>query len=320
MPWVTTKSGKHINTDWFDEDEKAKQRQIESNKVEATEKNESSGYKYFKGKKVPEEEFNRLVAANKLTSQKGNVRDAKDLIPKHSYTNTPEYETAHKWLSQTADERVGIGEKWLNAYKNLEDARDKYLDKEMVEALGRREARMFVNDKEHPETAQAKEEVDRIDKRRKELDEKADYYKQLMQKMDNAYSNRQREEYGRPDFKEAEGEYAGFKTKESTTPYIDDMLSKGKAVVVEMTPEQYIHECAHYIFDNSTLERTLRGRIGGDNEDIEKYARMMREGVKFDTPYLNYRDNQQEGLHRAVAAFVNGITKMPVIIVGSRRK
>lgn len=32
MAWITTKSGKRINTDWFDEDEKNKQRQIAGNK------------------------------------------------------------------------------------------------------------------------------------------------------------------------------------------------------------------------------------------------------------------------------------------------
>lgn len=34
MAWITTKSGKHINTDWFD-DERTKERQIAANKAEA---------------------------------------------------------------------------------------------------------------------------------------------------------------------------------------------------------------------------------------------------------------------------------------------
>lgn len=39
MPWITTKTGKRVNTDWFDEDEKRKQAQIEANKEEAHKKN-----------------------------------------------------------------------------------------------------------------------------------------------------------------------------------------------------------------------------------------------------------------------------------------
>ena len=35
--WITTKSGKHINTDWFDKD-----RQIDANKAEADEKNKKA--------------------------------------------------------------------------------------------------------------------------------------------------------------------------------------------------------------------------------------------------------------------------------------
>jgi hypothetical protein len=34
MPWITTKSGKRINTDWFDEDSDRKERQIEDSALE----------------------------------------------------------------------------------------------------------------------------------------------------------------------------------------------------------------------------------------------------------------------------------------------
>lgn len=42
MPWITTKSGKRVNTDWFDQE-----RQINANKTEATEKNLEEKYKYI---------------------------------------------------------------------------------------------------------------------------------------------------------------------------------------------------------------------------------------------------------------------------------
>lgn len=39
MAWFTTDEGKHVNTDWFDEDEKRKYRQLEQNQQEAAKKN-----------------------------------------------------------------------------------------------------------------------------------------------------------------------------------------------------------------------------------------------------------------------------------------
>ena len=44
MPWITTKSGKRVNTDWFDDDAKQKERQIKANQDE--------GKKVSKSKKV----------------------------------------------------------------------------------------------------------------------------------------------------------------------------------------------------------------------------------------------------------------------------
>lgn len=39
MAWITTKSGKRINTDWFDKDQQEKEKQIEQNKTEADKRN-----------------------------------------------------------------------------------------------------------------------------------------------------------------------------------------------------------------------------------------------------------------------------------------
>lgn len=47
MAWITTKSGKRINTDWFDEDEKKKQSQINANKQEADKKNNKMSVEDF---------------------------------------------------------------------------------------------------------------------------------------------------------------------------------------------------------------------------------------------------------------------------------
>lgn len=291
MPWITTKTGAHINTDWFD-----KERQIEQNREQANQRNTVKGSTVIK---------------------KNGLRSSRELIPKNSYTNNPEIQQAKKWLSDTWDERQSAGSKWVAAYRELEKAEMKYLDPELVDALGKREAMMFVRDEDHPDTAELRQKVDRLHEREKELQKEAEIRQDVLKRYDAENAKKQREEYGKPEFKPASGEYKGFETSRSTISDIDDKLKSGRARVVEMTPEQYIHECAHYIFTNSTLEKTLRSRVG--DKDTEKYARMMQQGVKFHTPYINYDSEGQEGLHRAVAAYMNGIEKMPVIVIGKRR-
>lgn len=113
---------------------------------------------------------------------------------------------------------------------------------------------------------------------------------------------------------EVQDNYQGFKTAESTTSFIDNALKEGKAKLVEMSPKRYIQECATSIFKDSSIERVLVGRRA---KDVAKYMTMMENGVKFDTPYLNYQKSGrgQEGLHRAIAAYMLGIEKIPVIIL-----
>ena len=108
--------------------------------------------------------------------------------------------------------------------------------------------------------------------------------------------------------------YMGFKASETTTPYIDEMIKDGRAMLVEMSPKEYLQQVAYKIFDTS-IERTANG-VG--YPQVNKYAEMMRQGVKFDTPYLNFRDKQQEGRHRATAAMLLGIERIPVVVVRKR--
>lgn len=63
MGWITTKNGKHINTDWLEDDEKKKNQQIEASKKEAEERSKAE-----KPKKLEE----RLSG--------DELEDAKDLI------------------------------------------------------------------------------------------------------------------------------------------------------------------------------------------------------------------------------------------------
>lgn len=256
----------------------------------------------------------------KLNKRDMTIRETnkpEDLLAGEHYTNRAEYKLKSDWLREHSKEYNEKREEYLKTIDALDKAKDKYTDPKLVKTLGKNQARFLVNEKEHPELMELRQKADRLDKDTEEFKKRRTEYNDYFEKMDKLNSASQRREYGRPEFEKAYGQYPGFETRNPAIPYYDDLLKKGKAEVVEMTPEQYIHECAHYIFTDSTFEKTLRGRI--DDADTQKYAKMMRDGIKFYTPYLNYTDEGQEGLHRAIAAYINGIEKIPVIIVGTRR-
>jgi chromosome segregation ATPase len=111
--------------------------------------------------------------------------------------------------------------------------------------------------------------------------------------------------------------YPGFKLKESTTPAVDNALKNGQARVVEMSPKEYIERVNYQIFNKYTMAQNVSGR---SYKVVNEYAEMMRQGVKFDTPYLDYENEGQEGIHRALAAIQNGYERIPVIVVPKKRK
>ena len=107
-------------------------------------------------------------------------------------------------------------------------------------------------------------------------------------------------------------EYEGFSTK-MDIPAFDSDLQEGIGFIAEMSPDEYIDRIAYDVF-GSTRENTVD--IWYDN--VKEYASMMANGVKFDMGYIDYKDKGQEGRHRAMAAKLLGIEKIPVYIRGRR--
>ncbi len=105
--------------------------------------------------------------------------------------------------------------------------------------------------------------------------------------------------------------FTGFSTKMRIAQFDED-LSKGIGYISEMSPKEYLERCSYDIF-GSTYESTV---LGVDYKNVLKYAKEMSEGTKFDMGYLDYNSNKQEGRHRAMAAELLGIEKIPVYIRG----
>lgn len=108
--------------------------------------------------------------------------------------------------------------------------------------------------------------------------------------------------------------YEGFEMNTHTS-YLQDKYEKGEAFIAEMSPKEYIQRCAHQIFHTS-VEKTILGRA---TDSINRYAKEMREGTDYYMPSLDFDRGAQEGLHRAMAAMINGYEKMPVMIVPKKK-
>jgi hypothetical protein len=106
--------------------------------------------------------------------------------------------------------------------------------------------------------------------------------------------------------------FEGFSTTMRISQFDDD-LANGIGYIAEMSPTEYLKRCAYDIFD-STYESAV---LGAETDSILKYAKQMSQGVEFDMGYLDYDSKRQEGRHRAMAAKLLGIKKIPVYIRGS---
>lgn len=119
-----------------------------------------------------------------------------------------------------------------------------------------------------------------------------------------------------------------FNTTTTGTSYYDDFLNPkdlkymqeeknldGK--IVYMTPKEYFEECANNIFDGRvTVSQLLQSRKSDYLAD--EYAERMEIGIVFDLCYLNYANNNQEGLHRMLAfskLFGWDSEKAPILVV-----
>jgi GNAT superfamily N-acetyltransferase len=110
-------------------------------------------------------------------------------------------------------------------------------------------------------------------------------------------------------------------TTDPVTPNQIDMLkdpeymAKKKGMVGEivwMSPQEYIERCERGFKSTGSKGLVRQGR---DPKLIKQYAQEMQKGDKFPMLELDYRGGfAQEGLHRAMAAELLGVRKVPVFV------
>jgi hypothetical protein len=117
---------------------------------------------------------------------------------------------------------------------------------------------------------------------------------------------------------ELNSSYGFFKNK-TNIPYFDSILSNQLSNLPEkyhnwfgeikfLSAEEYINECA--ILQGTSYQQQFKFILKSKVEDIKEN---MSNGVKYDMPYLNYVDKEQEGRHRVIAANELNQNKIPVL-------
>lgn len=280
-------------------------------------------YKWItvKGAHIPvyKDEYGKDVFGNGVEEYKNTNDMVKRVVgDKDSYFSS-EYNTLREKLRDLRSGKNKIEVELSELHKQLkpEEIRDEEADK----TLGRTMGNLFVSYTDRGKEIQAKMKplVNEKDKLREEVT----YYENRLNEYIHEQRRTQQNEWlqkisTHSTMKEpTRSSYQGFKLNESTTSRVDEALKTGRAKVVEMSPKEYLERSNYQIFKKNTLAQNISGRLPGI---VNEYAEMMRQGVKFDTPYLDYDNEGQEGIHRALAAIQNGYDRIPVIVVPKKRK
>lgn len=126
--------------------------------------------------------------------------------------------------------------------------------------------------------------------------------------------------------------------------YKENLKLKGytDSYISEMTPEEYLYLSVNYCMtgaantgeapsDNmelyikiddmlyqAELNKINNGTSNKKQSDLKSsriYAELMENGEKFSLPFLDFKNEIQDGNHRAAAAYINGYKTIPVLIL-----
>lgn len=112
--------------------------------------------------------------------------------------------------------------------------------------------------------------------------------------------------------------------RETTIPIVDHPESYGyHTEVVHMTPREFMSMAQETtgvaIGEDSVLRHVpleMYRKHVIEESTAKGYAKQMKKGTKFPMPYIEFRDGKprdHEGRHRAAAAELLGVKKIPVI-------
>lgn len=242
----------------------------------------------------------------------------KTFIEEDSYINNSEYKELQEELKTTWEEADRLKKEWLDLYDKASKAIDQEDYNDLLDKFdGDKElARMMA--KKTPEGEQYKKQSEEVNEKEKILRDKWKELDEKREQIKTSEAKRQRIKYI-TDFentvsKDVKEEYEGFQFDTGVSAYEDFKNNGGQ--ILEMSPQQYLHECAHNIFE-STYENQVMV-TAGDAGITKDLVDKITHGTKMYMPVLDYQTDNQEGRHRAMAAMLLGIDRIPVLI--RRRK
>ena len=117
-------------------------------------------------------------------------------------------------------------------------------------------------------------------------------------------------DFERPTEVKKAKDFEGFEMADTGTS-----LSTKGAILVEMSPEEYLKRCAAMFNDTEGKSSNLTMQVRQlSRKTIDELKEKMQSGTKMYTPWLDERGiHGQEGRHRAAAAYELGIEKIPVV-------
>lgn len=236
----------------------------------------------------------------------------KKFISDDDYSNTDEaYKKLSKDEKQLRDKRQKLGDRNRELKEQLKEEgipkpKSEWTEDDEYESLiGNRPMKYTEKGK------QLKAEQDKVwkDYMKADHDWSETHEKLINAKHAHAEVEKSRWENNRPEYVkgDANKSYDGFLTK--TNSGYDDDLAKGKGFIAEMSPKEYLQRISYDVFGS-----TYSSTVSGVNENnVIKYANIMKSGTKFDMPSI-IEGKGQEGRHRAMAAYLLGYKKIPVYV------
>lgn len=294
----------------FASDADKKEKQIAANKKQADEMNGTSS----SHKEADTEEKSLSKDLDKMSDKEIHDKIMEQFTDEDSYIKDGRFKELMKEHSQLVKKQRELDAETSKLRQVVKE--ESTIDKETLEMFDgdKQLAGLFAKKSAKGEEAQKK--LGGLKEKKDTIANKLDSVNNRIKKWEERENEYQKESYASKTStvtSDVKASYKGFET-DTHIPYYQNLYEKGQATIVQMSPKEYLQICGLKIFPGSTYEKQVRS-VASEPAVVKDLVGKMKSGTKMYMPMLNFKDKEQEGRHRAVAAMILGIEEMPVMIV-----